>query len=307
MSGIQNNNNNQNDQILNDIQSLQKFEQQLFNNLESSTNLSVEEQQKIIEKINQISNMRINLYKTLSNVNNFFENSLTSSIGTLKEQSVAIGIVESELNRSKKRLEILEAEKNNKIRLIEINNYYGDKYTEHSQLMKIVIFTLIIIIIISFIYNKGFIPIMVYKFLIFIISIIGGVNFMYRYFSIISRDNMNYQEYNWKFDPNNEMSSTTTTVTTSDPWASLNTYGTCIGESCCSPGQTYDSTLNLCVLPTATSTATSAATSASAAAVSKESFISNILTKTQPNKYKDDYNMRPNYEPNKSNSFIYSS
>ena len=301
MTGIQNNNNNQNDQILNDIQSLQQFEQQLFNNLESNTNLSAEEQQKIIEKINQISQMRINLYKTLSNVNNFFENSLTSSIGTLKEQSIAIEIVESELNRSKKRLEILEAEKNNKIRLIEINNYYGDKYTEHSQLMKIVIFTLILIIIISFIYNKGFMPIMVYKILVFIISVIGGVNFIYRYFSIISRDNMNYQEYNWKFDPNNEMT-TSTSTTTSDPWASLNTYGTCIGENCCSEGQTYDSTLNLCVLPTAT-----AATTATTATTSKETFVNNILTKTQPNKYKDDYNMRPNYEPNKPNSFIYSS
>jgi polysaccharide deacetylase 2 family uncharacterized protein YibQ len=76
-------------------------------------------------------------------VNNYFESALNTSIGSLKEQVVAIGIVENELNRAKKRLEILEEEKNNKIRLVEINNYYGDKYAEHSQLMKIVIFILI--------------------------------------------------------------------------------------------------------------------------------------------------------------------
>jgi hypothetical protein len=53
------------------------------------------------------------LYKTLGGVNGFFNDALSSSLGTLKEQTVAIGIVESELNKAKKRLEILEEEKNN--------------------------------------------------------------------------------------------------------------------------------------------------------------------------------------------------
>ena len=61
-----------NEQILNDIQALQQIEKQLFENLESNPQLSSEEQQKIISKINQLSNMRINLYQTLSGVNDFF-------------------------------------------------------------------------------------------------------------------------------------------------------------------------------------------------------------------------------------------
>ena len=117
-----------NEQILNDIQSLQQMEQQLFNNLETNTTLTPQQQLQIVEKMNQLSNMRINLYQTLSGVNNFFENALSSSIGTLREQTAAIGIVESELNQAKQRLEALQAEKNNKIRLVEINEYYGDKY-----------------------------------------------------------------------------------------------------------------------------------------------------------------------------------
>ena len=142
-----------NEQLLNDIQSLQTMEQQLFNSLETNPNLTTSQQQQIVEKMNQISNMRINLYKTLSQVNNFFHNSLSSSQGTLQEQTAAIGIVENELNKSKRRLQILEQEKNNKIRLVEINNYYGDKYGEHSQIMKIVIFTLIPIIILVVLNN----------------------------------------------------------------------------------------------------------------------------------------------------------
>ena len=284
-----------NDQILNDIQSLQQFEKELFNTLETNAQLTPDKQQQLVAKINQISNMRINLYQTLSSVNQFFENSLSSSVGTLKEQTVAIGIVESELNRAKKRLEILEAEKNNKIRLVEINNYYGDKYAEHSQLMKIIIFTLVPIIIISVLYNKNMLPDIVYKFLLIVISIIGGVYFWRRYASIISRDNMNYQEYDWKF--NASTAATETTVTTgSDPWASTSSsLGTCIGQSCCSTGQTYDSSMNLCVIPTNTPAPATTAPATTTESFAVNQSIDSILTKKQPNKYKDDYNMSENY------------
>ena len=93
-----------NEQILNDIQTLQSMEQQLFSNLETNTNLTSQEQQQIITKMNQLSNMRINLYKTVGNVNKYFQNALTSSQGTLQEQTAAISIIEEELNKSKHRL-----------------------------------------------------------------------------------------------------------------------------------------------------------------------------------------------------------
>ena len=119
----QNNVSNNSEQILSDIQSLQTMEKQIFNNLENNQNLTQPQKQEMVEKMNQLSNMRINLYQTLGGVNGFYENALNSSTQTLQEQTVAIGIVENELNRSKKELELLEIEKNNKIRLIEINDY----------------------------------------------------------------------------------------------------------------------------------------------------------------------------------------
>jgi hypothetical protein len=265
-----------NEQILNDIQSLQQFEQQLFNSLESNPNLTPEQQKNIIDKMNQLSNMRINLYKTLSDVNNFFQDALNTSIDSLKQQVVAINIVETELNQAKKRLEIIESEKDNKIRLVEINNYFGDKYTEHAQLMKIAIFTLLPIIILTFLYNKGILFKGLYFMLSAMIALIGSVFFWRRFASIIMRDNMNYQEYNWPFSPG--ATTTTSSGTTSDPWltttSTTSNLGTCTGDACCSNGMTYDASLNQCV-------------------VGKESFqINSILTKTQPGKYKVDYDLR---------------
>ena len=277
-----------NEQILNDIQSLQQMEQNLFTSLETNANLTPQQQEKIIEKMNQLTNMRINLYQTLSGVNSFYGTALQSSAGTLKEQTAAIGIVESELNRSKKRLQLLEAEKNNKIRLVEINDYYGDKYAEHSQLMKIIIFTLVPIIILAFLNNKGILPSIIYNILIVIISFIGAYYMWIRYFSIITRDNINYQEYDFYFDP--KSAPTGSATNSNDPWLSLNMPGTCVGQDCCSDGQTWDSDLNQCI---GTSTVTE----------SFEEMFYEGLTKKQNGKFKDDVNMG-NIQAPLSNSFI---
>jgi hypothetical protein len=260
-----------NEQILNDIQSLQQLEQQLFNNLESNPNLTTEQQQKMVEKMNRLSNMRINLYTTMSGVNDYFHGALNSSIGSLKEQVMAIQVVETELNKAKETLRLMEEEKNNKIRLVEINNYFGDKYAEHAQLMKVLIFTLIPVIIIVIIHKTGFLPNIVYYILIGIISIIGGYYFWTRFSSIIMRDNMNYQEYDWAFDPNNVSVSKASHVT-DDPWKTNKDLGTCVGDACCATGLQYDTNLNQCV--------------------TKETMsISDILSKKQIGKYKSDYNM----------------
>ena len=285
------------EQILADIESLQALEKPLLESLETNPNLTSQEQQTIIEKLNQISNMRINLYETSGNVNTFFQNALTSSVGTLQEQVVAIGIVENELNQSKKRLELLESERNNKIRLVEINNYYGDKYGEHSQIMKIVIFTLIPIIILVVLNNKGILPSPVYSGLLIIISAIGGYFFWIRLASIISRDNMNYQAYNWYFDPNSAPSSTTSTTSTtssssssssSDPWTSPTT--TCVGQACCSSGQTWDSSLNQCT-GSSTATTESFINNMTPTDFNESDFVNKVLTKQENGKYKTDYNM----------------
>lgn len=273
-----------NEQILNDIQSLQQLEKNLFNSLETNPNLSTEEQKKMIEKMNQISNMRINQYETLSGVNNYFQNALESSVDSLKQQLMSIKIVEDELNRSKKRLEILEEEKNNKIRLVEVNTYFGDKYAEHSQLMKIIIFTLIPVIIVTFIYNRGFLPNIIYYVLLVIISIIGAYYFWSRFGSIIMRDNMNYQEYEWAFD----RSRSTGTPSADDPWLSGN-FGTCLGNACCSEGLVYDSEINQCIpgIPDTKNEKNENKKKEN----KKESFVNGVLTKLQPGNYKISYNL----------------
>jgi hypothetical protein len=291
-----------NEQILNDIQSLQKMEQDLFNSLETNVNLTTQQKEKIIEKMNQLTSMRINLYKTLSGVNNFYGKALQSSIGTLEQQTSAIGIIESELNNSKKRLELLEAEKNNKIRLVQINDYYGDKYAEHSQLMKIIIYTLVPIILLAFLNNKGILPSFICNILSVIIVFIGAYFILTRYISILMRDNMNYDAYDYYFDP--ESAPKETTSDSSDPWLSLNLPGSCIGEYCCSAGQEWSADLNKCIGASIVNVDDVNVDDVNMVeSFVTESMVNNILTKKQNGKYKDDVNIG-HIQESQSDSFI---
>ena len=285
-------------QLLNDIQSLQTIEQQLFNSLEENTGLTTDQQKKVVEKINDISKMRINLYKTLNGVNSFFQNTLANSKGILTEQTAAIDIVEKELNTSKKRLKILEEERNNKLRLVEINDYYGQKYAEHSELMKIIVIMLIPILILAILYNKGLLPSKIYYILITIIALIGAVFIWKTVFSIVLRDPMNYQEYDWYFDPSTAPTSTSTS--SKDPWESSSSkFGSCVGDDCCSDGLVYDSSLNQCVFSTGGSSTTDTDTSTT------ETFVNNIFTKLSNTYKKPDVILgSDNIESNTSKSFI---
>jgi hypothetical protein len=300
-----------NEQILNDIQYLQQTEQQMFHHLETNQQLTTEQQKEIIEKINKLSTMRISLYKTLSGVNQFFQNALTASVGTLQEQTAAISIIEHELNESKKRLEVLEMEKNNKIRLVEINDYYGDKYTEHTKLMKLILFVLIPVIVLAILNNKGFLPNFIYYILVSIISLIGAVFFWRRFASIIMRDNMNYQEYDWYFNAKNVPTNTSsgTSSASNDPWKALNLPGTCIGQSCCSTGLTWDSSMNQCIYKESTVDGFSMNTNThihTDTYMDPMNTIQKALTKTSGYK-KSSYTMDANnkIKPHFTESFIY--
>ena len=273
-----------NDEILHNIQLLQNSEQELMNDLENNPTLSSQQQQKIIQSIQRLTDIRSGLYTTLSGMNSFFRDALDSSTGTLKEQTAAIKIVETELNRTKKRLQYLEMEKNNKIRLVEINEYYGDKYAEHTNLMKIVIFTLIPIIILTIIYNKGFLPSRVYYILFVIIGIIGAIYFWKTYASIITRDNMNYDEYHWAFNIDSAPKGTGSDV---DPWAAGGLLGTCVGEACCQPDQVYDTTLNKCT--------TTESFEMQSSIKSLEDNLYAGLSKMAPNKHKPDVNLQESF------------
>jgi hypothetical protein len=232
-------------QVLNNISQLQTQEKTLYSSLDD-VNLSSEQKKQIIDKINEISQMRMNLYASLKDTYSFYQKNVTASGNTLVQSIEAIDILENELNQSKIRLNLLEDQKYNKLRLVEINTYYGKRYNAHSGLMKTIVIICIPIIILTILANKGILPPKVYAFLMGLILVIGIISIGKQLIDIGSRDNMNWDEYYWYFNKDKAPSDTTIGDLT-NPWENNLRSLTCIGSACCYEGSTYDSTQNICV------------------------------------------------------------
>ena len=102
---------------------------------------------------------------------------------------------------------------------------------------------------------------------------------------------MNYQEYDWYFNPDDALGSS---GEIKDPWATTGLdFGTCIGQECCSTGQTWDASLNQCI-----------GTSTVVDTFVNQNMIETFLTKKEPGHYKSDYVIRENYEAPMSKSFV---
>jgi len=240
--------NQSNDQTVSNIKNLQQAEMELFVNLErgiAEKSISLSDQKSIVQKINEISQMRINLYKNLNGQTGFYSDNITSSMGTLQQQKQTLYIVENELNEAKRRLAIIEEDKNNKLRLIEINTYYGDRYGDYAEMMKTIVFVCLPIILLAYLSKLGFLPPQIYNILLIILIVFIVIYMFWKVFYLNFHDNMNYQEYNWAVNTAKYPKYTETSGVSINPWSS--TPSTCVGETCCVCGSSFDSTLNRCV------------------------------------------------------------
>jgi hypothetical protein len=236
------------DQILAHISQLQGLEQDLTNQLDA-LNSTDPRRLSINNKINEISQMRIDLYRIINDMYSYNQDNVTHTRNILSDQLAAIAIIETELNENKKRLNMLNQQKNNKVKLVQINTYYGKYYNARKQIMVTIVLICVPVLILTILGNMGILPSNLYALLIMIIIIIGSISIGYQIIDLSNRDNMNFDEYNWKFNKNLAPPIDDTAIDAYDPWASI--PAACINDACCpKPTHTYSSTTNNCVLIT---------------------------------------------------------
>jgi hypothetical protein len=112
--------------------------------------------------------------------------------------------------------------------------------------MKTIVFICIPIIILSLLSRFNILPGFIYYPLLVMIFVIAIIYLFIRTVYLTSHDNMNYKEYDWNFNLKNAPPIDTSTPSSTVPWTSSATGGTCIGQECCASGETYDSTMNKC-------------------------------------------------------------
>jgi hypothetical protein len=238
-----------NQQVLTNLSELETQENKIYDKLEDAS-LTSEEKQQLITKLGELSQMRMNMYSGLKDMYSQYEKSASSSNDMLEQSSVAFDILEKQMKESQRKLKMIQAQKIDKMRMVQINTYYGKRYNAHSKMMKTIVLTCIPIIILSILANKGLISTNIFGVISGIILVIGIVTVGLQLLDMSNRSKMNWDEYDWYFDRESapEVSdSVEENVEDSedDPWAS--SARTCVGADCCYDGSTYDEEKNVCV------------------------------------------------------------
>jgi len=236
-------------EIIGDIQNLQNIELDLYDTLEkgvANNTLTNADKTTIIDQINKLSDMRVKLFANLNSLNQHYQGSVTSGGSVIQNQINALSVVETELQQSADAIKVLNNDKNNMQRMVEINTYYGEKYADHKNIMQTVVFFCIPIILITVLANMGILPRSIYAFLLIILSVAAIVVIGLKLIQSLAHDKMNYQEYSWGSQAPTAPAVDTSQSSGQNPWFSIG--ASCVAQECCGDGFTYvPSPNNICM------------------------------------------------------------
>jgi len=183
---------------LENIKKIQSLERDIYEKLlkfDTSQQPSSQESLNLMNELKNLSNIKINLYDSIKDIYDISVDTMTYTKQTVKEQLAAIKIVEKELQHSAKRINELNDNNINKMRMIEINKYYEDKYNNHAGFVKYLIIFIVILLFIYILNKRLLINDNIYKILLFIVILIGIIILSRYYYKMMFRSNMEYQEY----------------------------------------------------------------------------------------------------------------
>lgn len=190
---------NYNENTISTIDQLQSVENDLYKELEnSSITNDLAKQDQIKNKLTNISNTRINLLNNLTDMHTMKQNQVINNRSTLLNNLVSQGIIQTELDNLKSNLDTLESNKNDKLKMVQINTYYAKRYKAHSELMKQVFIICTVILLVVIIDKKGFLPNNVGPLAVIIILVIGIISITKKVLDLNKRDNLDFDRYRWR-------------------------------------------------------------------------------------------------------------
>jgi hypothetical protein len=190
------------------ISNLQIVQSKLFTDLEKlagSANINDNViQQQIKDKLDQIDNLtkiRTNMFQIIKSNYNITQSDYNIQRKSYAQQLVALEIIENELKNTSQKLRDSILIRDNSERMVGINNYYTRRYEAHADIMKNVIFYCGIIIIAIFLMKMGFLSDEITSLLIIVSLSIGIIIVGGKVLDLSRRNNIDYDKYNFPFDP----------------------------------------------------------------------------------------------------------
>ena len=234
--------------------------------------------QELMDQINELGSARVSLFHSLDSIYNETAAVQTHADENVRQQRENVKIIENELKEARGRLAKLRQEKYNKVRAVEINAYDADRFSAYGDLVKIALYVVVPVVILLVISQRELIPDNAYisrentndVMLILggLIVVVGLYYFLIKVYDISVRSNMNFQEYEWPFDPKTDGSSAGVSVLQRDADELRGDFGAmkkrvgselsyadvrpgmigCVGQECCAQGTVYNKSIGKCEL-----------------------------------------------------------
>lgn len=250
-------------QTITSIQDLQNMEQKLQSGFDS---LSPDQKSATLMKMQELTQMRVNLFNLLKED---YTRDAQESTSELQNQVATLRIVEENLAAAKNDLRTLEDQRNNKMRMVEISTYFSEKYKAYNELFKLIIYMSIPVILLIVVGNMNLIPEKYvsrenshnfFLILIVLVGLYGLFQILNKTYDIVSRDNMNFNEYDFDLDFDLDKAAAQNNFLDNSGGNGVLGYDTkefeklaedmhlgCVDSYCCADGTMYDSLKKQCI------------------------------------------------------------
>jgi hypothetical protein len=190
------------------IAELQIIQKKLFTDLEKlagSPELTSDLiQNQIGDKFAQIDNLtklRTNIFNTIKANYGITQSDYNIQRKSYAQQLVALTIIENDLKNTSSKLHDSLLIRDNAERMVGVNNYYTRRYEAHADIMKNIVFYCGIIIFVIFLMKMGVIGDMISSLLIIAALCLGIIIVGKKVWDLSSRNNIDYDKYNFPFNP----------------------------------------------------------------------------------------------------------
>jgi len=244
---------------VNEISQVTNLINNLYSELETSlsnANNSPQDSENIIKNIEVLLRVKSILIANYVQMNTSTQDLTEAQKIAYMETMAAIAASNKEIEETKKKIALLNQEKFNKLRLIEINNYYGSQYNSYQKVIWMVILYCFILLILVILRNKQIIPPKPFGILVVILTVVFVITIGYMIIDIRNRSNMVFDEFSYnnfnynQFIQNYPASTAPTSTSTYD--SSSNSFDSSFNicptvNSYCGTGTYYDASYNQCV------------------------------------------------------------
>jgi hypothetical protein len=248
-------------ELIASIDSSQASEKEILQVLQSNSNINEFDIETYINNISKFTEERKSTMREIYDVTRSLEKSTEYNSQEYEQQVKLLLLTEQKLQDLKRKIEILKSDSENKNRNLQITNYYRKYYRAWSTYMSIVFIVVLINVILAYITYLGYMPILVNV-------ILAAVSIMILHLfssDLYRRDKRIFDEYDWKFDPNDVNITTYTSseqpipaeeevLTENKCSANMAAIASSIEESGgiiqCPEGKIYDEKLYKCVQST---------------------------------------------------------